>query len=44
VYGFKIAPILGGELSVSNIQVIDFVVSVNILGQLHAASDEHAGH
>jgi Domain of unknown function (DUF1851) len=35
VYGFKIAPILGGELSVSNIQVIDFVVSVNILGQLH---------
>ena len=29
------APILGGELSVSNIQVIDFVVSINILGQLH---------
>jgi hypothetical protein len=35
VYGFTAAPILGGELSVSNIQVIDFVVSVNILGQLH---------
>ncbi len=35
VYGFTAAPILGGELSVSNIQVVDFVVSVNILGQLH---------
>ncbi len=35
VYGFKIAPALGGEMGVGNIEVIDFVVSVNILGQLH---------
>ncbi len=35
VYGFKIAPVLGGQVAVSNVEVIDFVVSINILGQLH---------
>jgi Domain of unknown function (DUF1851) len=35
VYGFKFAPILGGKIGIDNIEVIDFVVSVNILGQLH---------
>jgi hypothetical protein len=35
VYGFKIAPVLGGEIGPGNIEAIDFVVSVNILGQLH---------
>jgi hypothetical protein len=35
VYGFKVAPILGGKVSVENIEVTGFVVSINILGQLH---------
>lgn len=35
VYGFTIAPVLGGEPGLSNIEVIDFVVSLNILGQIH---------
>ncbi len=35
VYGFKIAPVLGGQIDLSNVEVIDFVVSINILGQLH---------
>jgi hypothetical protein len=35
VYGFKIAPVLGGEIGLGNIEAIDFVVSINVLGQLH---------
>jgi len=35
VYDFKITPALGGRVDVSNIGVIDFVVGVNITGQLH---------
>jgi hypothetical protein len=35
VYGFKIPPVLGGALDVDNVEVIDFVVAVNIAGQLH---------
>jgi hypothetical protein len=35
VYGFKIPPVLSGETNLSNVEVIDFVVSLNILGQLH---------
>jgi hypothetical protein len=35
VYGFKIAPVLGGETGLSNVEVIDFVVGLNVLGQLH---------
>jgi hypothetical protein len=36
VYGFKIAPVLGGAIEVENIEVVDFVVSLNILGQIHS--------
>ncbi|MCU7728936.1 DUF1851 domain-containing protein [Actinoplanes sp. KI2] len=35
VYDFKVTPALGGSIDVSNIGVIDFVVGVNISGQLH---------
>lgn len=35
VYGFKIAPVLGGEVGLGNIEAIDFVVGIHILGQLH---------
>jgi hypothetical protein len=35
VYDFRISPVLGGPIEVSNIGVIDFVVGVNIAGQLH---------
>jgi hypothetical protein len=35
VYDFTISPVLGGPIEVSNIGVIDFVVGVNIAGQLH---------
>ena len=35
VYGFKIAPVLGGEVGLANVEAIDFVVSINLLGQLH---------
>ena len=33
-YGFRAPPILGGEFSVDNITKMDFVVSVNLAGQL----------
>ncbi|TMC81424.1 MAG: hypothetical protein E6I61_14905 [Chloroflexi bacterium] len=35
VYDFKVPPKLGGTFEPSNITVMDFVVSVNIAGQLH---------
>jgi hypothetical protein len=35
VYGFKVAPVLGGGIGPGNIEVIDFAVSINILGQVH---------
>ena len=35
VYDFKVTPALGGRIEVSNIGVIDFVVGVNITGQLY---------
>jgi hypothetical protein len=35
VYDFTIAPVLGGAIAPENIGVGDFVVSVNILGQIH---------
>jgi hypothetical protein len=35
VYGFKTPPVLGGAVEVDNVEVIDFVVCVNIAGQLH---------
>lgn len=36
VYGFAKPPVLGGDIDVQNIELIDFVVGVNIAGQLHA--------
>jgi len=35
VYDFTISPTLGGSIDVSNVSVTDFVVGVNIAGQLH---------
>jgi len=35
VYGFKIAPVIGGQIDPANVEVTDFVVSLNILGQIH---------
>lgn len=35
VYDFQRPPVLGGELSVDNLGVIDFVVGLNIAGQIH---------
>lgn len=35
VYDFRISPVLGGPIELGNIGVIDFVVGVNIAGQLH---------
>jgi hypothetical protein len=35
VYDFRIPPVLGGPVEVDNIGVLDFVVCVNIAGQIH---------
>jgi hypothetical protein len=35
VYGFAVPPALGGDLTVENVEAIDFIVSLNIAGQLH---------
>jgi Domain of unknown function (DUF1851) len=35
IYDFKVAPILGGGFDVTNVQIADFVVAVNIAGQIH---------
>jgi len=35
VYDFTISPLFGGSFDVGNIGVIDFVVGVNIAGQIH---------
>jgi len=35
VYGFAVPPKLGGALEVHNVEVIDFVVALNIAGQIH---------
>ncbi|WP_405177857.1 DUF1851 domain-containing protein [Nocardia sp. NBC_01377] len=35
VYDFDHPPILGGELSIENLRVLDFAVSLNISGQIH---------
>ncbi|AWS43722.1 T6SS immunity protein Tdi1 domain-containing protein [Streptosporangium sp. 'caverna'] len=35
VYDFKHSPVLGGEVSLNNLGVIDFVVGLNIAGQIH---------
>jgi hypothetical protein len=35
VYGFAVPPNLGGALDVSNVEVVDFVVALNLAGQIH---------
>lgn len=35
VYSFAHPPQLGGEIALDNLEVLDFVVSLNILGQIH---------
>jgi Domain of unknown function (DUF1851) len=35
VYGFRVPPVLGGKTELDNVIVMDFVVSVNIAGQIH---------
>jgi len=35
VLSFKVPPVLGGELSVENLEIADFVVAVHIAGQIH---------
>ncbi|MEU8120569.1 suppressor of fused domain protein [Spirillospora sp. NPDC049024] len=35
IYDFRHPPVAGGSLTVDNLQVIDFVVGVNIAGQIH---------
>ncbi|MFI9506647.1 T6SS immunity protein Tdi1 domain-containing protein [Nocardia sp. NPDC052566] len=35
VYDFVHPPVLGGALAVGNVQVVDFVTALGILGQLH---------
>jgi hypothetical protein len=35
VFDFKTTPKLGGEISLENIQVMEFVTAVNIAGQIH---------
>jgi hypothetical protein len=34
-FDFKVAPVLGGEMSVETIEVMDFMVKLNIAGQIH---------
>ncbi|MDP9904516.1 MULTISPECIES: T6SS immunity protein Tdi1 domain-containing protein [Arthrobacter] len=36
VYGFEIPPVLGGATELNNIEVSDFVVSLNPTGQIHS--------
>ncbi len=35
VYSFKVPPVLGGQFDVANIEVMPFVVTANLAGQLH---------
>lgn len=35
VLSFKVPPVLGGELSTENLELADFVVAVNLAGQIH---------
>ncbi|MFC4061196.1 T6SS immunity protein Tdi1 domain-containing protein [Planomonospora corallina] len=35
VYDFKHPPVLGGEVDLDNLEVIDFAVGLNIAGQIH---------
>jgi hypothetical protein len=33
---FKVPPVLGGDLATHNLEISDFVVSVNVMGQIHS--------
>lgn len=35
VLGFKIPPVLGGEISLDNLEAVDYVVAMHIAGQIH---------
>ncbi|MDP9441104.1 MAG: DUF1851 domain-containing protein [Actinomycetota bacterium] len=35
VYSFKVPPVLGGHFDVANVEPTDFVVAINLAGQLH---------
>ncbi len=35
IYDFKIPPVLGGAVEVANLKVLDFMVAVNTVGQIH---------
>lgn len=35
VYGFKIPPVLGGATEPNNVELSDFVVALNLAGQIH---------
>jgi Domain of unknown function (DUF1851) len=35
ILSFKVPPVLGGQLTTENLQVADFVVTVNLAGQIH---------
>lgn len=35
ILSFKTPPVLGGELSMENLEIADFVVTVNVAGQVH---------
>ncbi len=35
IYGFRIPPVLGGPTELSNVELGDFVVTLNIAGQIH---------
>ena len=36
VYSFRVPPVLGGAMDVENVEVSDFVVAINLMGQIHA--------
>ena len=36
VFGFRVPPVLGGAVDVGNVEVGDFVVTINLAGQIHA--------
>jgi hypothetical protein len=35
VYSFTRPPVLGGEMEPANVELLDFIVSINLLGQIH---------
>lgn len=35
VYSFRVPPALGGAVDLENVELSDFVVAINIAGQIH---------